>query len=127
VPVNEVDRKIVEDLCGGMQIGPAAEGSILALFADDAVFVEPFTGQVQTHVGKPAIQACLSSMWQNRAPDFRLTVDRVDMDGDTVLAEWTCTSTFMPGPMRGQDLLKTKGGKISRLEIIVTEMPKFGS
>jgi ketosteroid isomerase-like protein len=125
--VTDADRQILEDLLRYMQIGPAAEDSIISLFADDAVFVEPFTGQNQTHNGKPAIRASLAAMWQNRAPDLTLTLDRVDLDGDVVRADWTCTSAMMPGPMRGRDFLKTRDGKISRLEIIITEMPSFGA
>jgi uncharacterized protein (TIGR02246 family) len=124
--VSEQDRKLVVDLCKGMQTGPAAEDAIVALFTEDGVLVEPFSGTPQTHKGRPAIRASLQQMWQNRAPDLTLTVDRVDLDGDRVRAEWTCTSSLMPGPMRGVDLLLTRAGKISRLEIQITEMPQFG-
>jgi hypothetical protein len=126
VPVSNQDRKVIEDLFHAMQVGPAAEETLLSLFTDDAVFVEPFTGRAQTHSGKPAIRASLAPMWQNRAPDLALALDRVDLDGDGLRAEWTCTSSVMPGPMRGYDLLTIRSGKISRLEIVVTEMPRMG-
>ena len=123
MPVKAEDRKIVEDLCRAMQTGPSAFAELLALFADDGVLVEPFTGRMQTHTGKQAIRASLEQMAQNRAPDLTLTLDRVDMDGSAVRAEWTCTSKVMPGPMRGYDLFTIRSGKISRLEIVITEMP----
>ena len=95
----------------------------VAVSNDDGVLVEPFTGRMQTHTGKQAIRASLEQMAQNRAPDLTLTLDRVDMDGSAVRAEWTCTSKVMPGPMRGYDLFVIRSGKISRLEIVITEMP----
>jgi hypothetical protein len=118
------DRKLVEDLYKAMQIGPAAEDDLLALFTEDAVLVEPFTGRPQSHVGKEAIQASLQGMWKNRAPDLKLVLDRVDLDGPSIRAEWTCTSALLPGPMRGLDILAIESNKISRLEIVITEMPQ---
>lgn len=123
MPVKAQDRKIVEDLMRAMQMGPAAFEELLGLFAEDGVLVEPFSGAMQTHTGKPALRASLNQMSQNRAPDLALALDRVDMDGNAVRAEWTCTSKSMPGPMRGYDLFTIREGKISRLEIFVTEMP----
>ena len=117
------DRKIVQSLFTAMQSGPAGEENLMALFADDAVFIEPFTGRIQTHKGKEAIRASLQGMWQNPAPDLKLTLDRVDVDGDRVRADWTCTSPVFPKPMRGFDLFSIQDGKITRLEITVTEMP----
>jgi hypothetical protein len=123
MPVDESDRRVVEDLLRTMQAGPAGEEELLALFADDAVLVEPFAGRVQTHAGRPAIRAALAEMSKGRAPDLALNLDRVDLEGDSVRAEWTCTSALMPGPLRGHDLLTIRSGKILRLEIIITEMP----
>jgi ketosteroid isomerase-like protein len=126
VPVRDEDRRVVEDLLRAMETGPGAEAQLLGLFADDAVLVEPFTGRVKTHTGKKAIRAALALMWQNRAPDLKLTLDCLEPEGDRLRAEWTCTSSLMPGALRGHDLLTLRGGKISRLEIIVTELPRFG-
>jgi hypothetical protein len=123
VPVKDQDLKIIEGVMRGMQTGPAAENDILELFAEDGVLVEPFTGRIQTHVGKAQLRACLQDMWKNRAPDLMLKTDRVDLDGETLRAEWTCTSTVLPGPMRGYDLFTIHQGKICRLEIAITEMP----
>jgi ketosteroid isomerase-like protein len=125
MPVDD-DRKVVEELYKAMQAGPAGEAAIMALFTDDAVLVEPFTGRPRTHSGKAAIRAALAAMWQGRAPDLVLTLDRVDIEGDSVRAEWTCTSSILPGPLRGRDCLTVRSGKIAFLEITITEMPSFG-
>jgi ketosteroid isomerase-like protein len=122
----DAERKVVEELYQAMQAGPAGEAAIMALFADDAVLVEPFTGQPRTHSGKAAIRAALATMWQGRAPDLVLTLDRVDIDGDSVRAAWTCTSSVLPGPLRGRDCLTVRSGQITFLEITITEMPSFG-
>lgn len=123
MPVNDNDRQIVADLFKAMQAGPAGTEALLALFAEDGVLVESFTGHVQTHIGKPAIRAGLAEMGRNRAPDLSLKLERVDMDEDRIRAEWTCTASVLPSPIRGYDLFTIRSDKIARLEIIITEMP----
>ena len=99
----------------------------MALFADGAVLVEPFSGQEQTHSGLAAIRQSFRDQWNNPVPDLRLTLERVDLDGNVVRAEWTCTSPVFPSPMRGYDLFTLDaGGKIARLEIVVTDAPPMG-
>ena len=121
--VNESDRKIVDNLFKAMQAGPAGEEAMMELFAEDAVFIEPFSGRTQTHQGKAAIRESFKQMFENPAPDMKLQMDRVDMDGDRLRAEWTCTSPVFPEPMRGHDLFTIADGKIARLEVVVTSMP----
>lgn len=123
MPVLEQDRKTVEGLFRAMQMGPSGEEAMMALFDDNAVFVEPFSGQVQTHTGKHAIRGSFREMWKEPLPDLRLILDQVDLDGDQVRAEWTCVSSALPVPMRGFDLFQVRAGKITRLEIVVTDMP----
>ncbi len=117
---------MVEALFAAMQAGPAGEDEMMALFAEDATLIEPFTGEVKTHTGKPAIREGFSETWKDPAPDLKLTVDRVDLDGANVRAEWTCTSPVFPTPMRGHDLFTIEQGKITRLEVVVTDMPPMG-
>jgi hypothetical protein len=121
MPVPEPDRKTVESLFKAMQMGPPGEDAMMALFDENAVFIEPFSGQVQTHTGKGAIRASFRQMWQDPLPDLRLSLDQVELDGDTLRAEWTCVSPALPAPMRGFDLFRIRAGKILRLEIIVTQ------
>ena len=124
--VSEADRKIVDNLFRAMQAGPAGEEQMMALFADDAIFVEPFSGAPKTHTGLDAIRASFRDMWAEPVPDMKLTLDRIDLDGDRLRAEWTCTASVFPVPMRGSDLFTIESGKIARLEIEVTEMPQMG-
>jgi uncharacterized protein (TIGR02246 family) len=124
MPVSQQDRQLVEDMLRAMQAGPPGEQELLSLFTEDAVLVEPFTGRVQTHTGKAAIRANVQEMAKTRVPDLTLKLDRIDLDGDRLRAEWTCTSAMMPAPMRGYDLVTVRDGRIGRLEIVVTEMPR---
>jgi hypothetical protein len=121
MPVSAQDQKTVESLFKAMQMGPSGEEAMMALFDESAVFIEPFSGQVQTHTGKSAIRDSFREMWKQPLPDLRLTLDRVDVDGDALRAEWTCVSPALPGPMRGFDLFRIRAGRILRLEIVVTE------
>jgi hypothetical protein len=124
MPVSAQQRKLVEDLFKAMQMGPGGEESMMDLFADDAVLIEPFSGEPQTHTGRNAIRHSFRDQWKNPVPALRLVLDRVDLDGRQVRADWTCTSPAFPSPMRGYDLFALNGeGKIARLEIIVTEAP----
>jgi SnoaL-like domain len=122
--INARERKVVEGVFRAMQSGPGGEEALMALFDERAVFVEPFSGEPHTHVGKDAIRGSFRDQWKDPLPDFRLRLDRVDLDGRQVRAEWTCTSSVFPTPMRGYDLFTLNDdGKIARFEIIVTEAP----
>lgn len=126
MPVSEQDRSVVEAMFKAMQAGASGERDMMALFSDDAVLIEPFTGTPITHTGKSAIRESFLGMWKEPAPDLKLMVDRIDLDGDHIRADWTCTSPVFPSPMRGHDLFTIADGKITRLEIIVTDMPPMG-
>ena len=127
MPISPQQRKVVEDLFRAMQTGPGGEEAMMALFADSAVLVEPFAGQPQTHHGLTAIRQSFRDQWKNPIPELRLTLDRVDVDGPVVRAEWTCTSPVFPAPMRGYDLFTLDAtGQIARLEIVVTDAPPMG-
>lgn len=121
--VSREEKDVIERIFKAMQTGLEAEEDMMALFADDAVFTEPFSGEPQTHEGKPAIRKCFIDMWSEPGPDMELTVDRVDLDDDKIIAEWTCTSPAFSEPMRGMDKFRIKDGLIQYLEVVVTEMP----
>jgi ketosteroid isomerase-like protein len=121
--VHASDQSVVENLFKAMQAGPSGESLMMSLFHDDAVFIEPFSGRPVTHNGREAIRASFRQQNEHPLPDMKLTLDRVDLDGPLVRAEWTCSSSAFAEPMRGHDLFTIKDGKISRLEIIVTGMP----
>lgn len=124
MPLNARQRNTVEGLFRAMQAGPGGEDAMVSLFADDAVFVEPFSGRAQTHTGTAAIRQSFRDQWDNPPPDLTLVLDRVDLDGPLVRAEWTCTSPAFSSPMRGYDLFTlNEAGKITRLEIVLTDVP----
>jgi hypothetical protein len=120
---SQSDRAVVEDLFKAMQAGPTGETLMMSLFRDDAVFIEPFSGQPVTHTGHAAIRASFRQQTAHPLPDMKLTLDRVDLDAGMVRAEWTCSSSAFPAPMRGHDLFTIQNGQIARLEIVVTDMP----
>jgi hypothetical protein len=122
--VSAQQRKVVEDLFKAMQMGPGGEESMMKLFAEDAVFIEPFSGESQTHAGRDAIRQSFRNQWIDPPPDLRLVLHRVDLDGRQIRADWTCTSPAFPSPMRGYDLFTLNAaGEITRLEIVVTDAP----
>ena len=125
--VNEQQQKVVEDVFRAMQAGPHGEQAMMDLFADEAVLVEPFSGRVQIHTGKAAIRQSFQDQWKNPLPDLTLILNRVDLDGPLIRAEWTCTSAVFATPMRGYDLFTVDAsGRIARLEIVVTDAPPMG-
>lgn len=126
MPVENEDRRVVEAMFKAMQAGPTGEEDMMALFAEDATFIEPFSGEPRTHNGVDAIRQSFKDMWSQPGPELNLVMDRVDMDGDVIKAEWTCTSEAFPTPMRGFDLFQITSGKIQRLEVVVTDMPPMG-
>lgn len=119
-------QSVVDRFFKAMQAGKDAEGELLALFTDDAVLTEPFTGEPRTHTGIVAVRDSFRCTWEAPVPDVKLEVNRVDLDGPRVRAEWTCTAPAFPNPIRGHDLFDIRDGKIARLEIVVTEMPDMG-
>jgi uncharacterized protein (TIGR02246 family) len=114
--VSPSDRAVVDAYFAAMQAGPAAEADLLALFTDDAVYVEPFSGEARTHRGTTAIRAMLKASWTTGPPDLVITVHRVDLDGDEVVASWSCKGPSMPTPVRGTDRYVLRGDRIARLE-----------
>ena len=100
-----------------MQTGASAESEMMSLFADEATYVEPFSGRSTTHKGKAAIRAAFVRGWRSPMPNMTITVDRVELDGDQVTAHWTCRSPALPGGEgRGVNVYKLANGLIVRLE-----------
>jgi hypothetical protein len=121
--VHASDRLVVENLFKAMQAGAEGEQLMMSLFHDDAVFIEPFSGQPITHDGQEAIRQSFKRQTEHPLPDMKLTLDRIDLDGAIVRADWTCSSSAFASPMRGYDLFTIENGKIARLEIVVTTVP----
>lgn len=107
----------VERFFVAVQAGAASEEAMMALFHPDAVYSEPFSGTPRIHRGKSAIRAALSEGWRHPLPQMRIAVDRVDIDGNTVRAEWTCYSPALPGGSgRGVNRFVLSQGLIAELE-----------
>jgi hypothetical protein len=116
--VRPSDRILVEQVCDAMQAGPAGKEDMLALFTDDAVLIEPFSGEPKRFEGIASIRERYTAMVEEpRPPDFRLLLDRVDTDGTHVIAEWTCTSVVLAAPMKGVSRYVIRDNKIQSLEI----------
>lgn len=120
---DDMQRDVVDRFFKAMQAGKEAEERLMALFATDAILTEPFSGEPQTHKGLEAVRNSFRCTWEHPVPDVKLEVNRVDLDGARVRAEWTCTAPAFPSPIRGHDLFDIRDGKIAKLEIVVTEMP----
>ena len=112
------NRNVVERYFQAMRAGAGGSDEMMSLFADDAVYVDPFGGDGMplTHVGKDAIRCAFVQSQQHAPPDMTLSLDRVDVDGERVRSEWTCNSPAFPRPMRGQDLWIIQHGLVVRLE-----------
>ena len=125
MPVSRSHQQVIEDTSRAMQAGPAGEATILSLFAEDAVWVEPYTGQRRTHAGKDAIRAALRQMWQQPSPPgFAITTERMDAAGPSVRVDWKCTCDGFPELMRGYSLYTiSPANLIERLELFITEAP----
>lgn len=108
--------EVVKAYYAAMQRGADAVDDLSDLFAADAVYTEPFSGETRRHVGRAAIRANFESSMKNRPPDLKLSVDRVDVDGEEVIAEWTCESPAFEQPVRGRDRYVVRDGAIVVLE-----------
>lgn len=120
------ERDVIERYFAAMRRGAAAEGDMMALFADDAVYVEPFTGETEPWVGKEAVRTALRRGWAQPLPDLELEVRRIDISGSEATAEWVCTSPALPGPVTGKDEYTIADGKITRLVVQIVGSPPDG-
>ena len=113
--------EVVERYFAAMQGGQAEADALFSLFADDAVYVEPFSGagdgKVLSHRGLAAIRACFEANWSKSPPALSLEVNRIDVDGPVVRSEWTCRSPAFDEPVRGVDVCTVRDGRIERLEV----------
>ena len=111
------DRELVDAYFGAMRRGADAEDEMMALFADDAVYVEPFSGAPRESAGREAIRATLREGWATPLPEMVLDVHEVEVTAEGARSRWTCTSPALPGPARGEDVYTIEEGRITRLEV----------
>lgn len=108
---------VIDAYFAAMRRGSDAEDELVGLFADDAVYLEPFTGTDQPAEGRAAIRERFRQGWETPMPDLELDVLSVEVDGDTARSVWECRSSALPGPMRGEDRYTFRDGRITRLEV----------
>ncbi|MEM7272731.1 MAG: nuclear transport factor 2 family protein [Actinomycetota bacterium] len=104
-----------------MRRGPEAEHDLLDLFADDAVYREPFIQPGEPAVGLAAIRARLRSGWSRPLPDLELDVLSVTVDGQGATSTWECRSSAFPAPVRGTDRYRFRDGKIVELDVTIDQ------
>lgn len=126
MPVKPEDRQVVDKVFQAMHARAQGEKVMATLFAQNATLSEPFSGEPRTHKGKESIMAWFRQAVTEMPPDMTIKMDRIDMDGERVRADWTCTSSAFSTPMKGSDYYRIAGGLIEQAEFVVTEMPPMG-
>lgn len=122
--MGQASEKIVNRFFAAMQAGAASEAEMMELFHDDAIYTEPFTGTIRTHVGKEAIRATMREGWKYPLPDMRIEVDQLEIERSEVRARWTCYSPGLPGGKgQGENRFTLVDGLIIRLDTSVA-MPQ---
>ncbi len=111
-----IERGLIERYYRAMEAG--SQERMQGLFTDDAVYIEPFSngGAPTRHDGREAIVGWLAASFEQGNKGVTITLDRLDVDGDAVVAEWTCVGPMLPGPMKGHDRYRVRDGRIARLE-----------
>ena len=110
-------RSTVERYFAAMRRGAEAEDEMMALFAEDATYVEPFSGTARTSVGKEQIRATLREGWATPLPDLKLIVHTIDIEDKVARSRWTCESPALPGPVSGSDTYVIEDGLITSLTV----------
>ena len=113
---------VVDRYFAAMRQGAAAEDDMLALFTEDAVYAEPFSG-LEPAEGIAAIRQRLRQGWEFPLPDLELDVVEVEVSGDSARSVWECRSPALPGPMRGEDRYRFTDGRIARLDVTILDRP----
>lgn len=107
----------VDRFFAAMQTQGQSEAEMMALFADDAEYVEPFSGAARSHRGREAIRQALRESWRQPLPSMRIQIDEVRVDAGVTRARWTCFSPALPGGSgRGENTFTLRDGLITRLE-----------
>lgn len=110
------DRAIIERYYRAMEAGSPQQMD--DIFTTDAIYSEPFSkgGEPTTHSGRAEIVGWLAASFDQGNKGVTITLDRLDVDGDEVVAEWTCVGPMLPGPMKGHDRYQVRDGQIARLD-----------
>jgi hypothetical protein len=99
-----------------MQAGRAGGAALSDLFAEDAVYEEPFSGAPQRHSGRTAVMAAMARGWEQPLPEMRIAIDRAETQGNVIELQWTCYSPALPGGKgQGRNRFVMRDGLIAEL------------
>lgn len=99
-----------------MQAGPPGLEMLRGMFAEDAEYSEPFSGQDEPHRGPDAIIAAFAASRTDAFDDAVIELGAVAVEGDTIRVQWTCISQAIPGGRgSGTNLFRMRDGKIASL------------
>ncbi len=99
-----------------MQAGEPGAAALEAMFAEDAIYEEPFTGETRRHEGRAAIMKAMALGWEMPMEDTRLQVRHAETTGGEVRVAWTCYSPSIPGGQgSGLNRFTFEGDKITSL------------
>ena len=122
--MEKTPREIVDAYFAAMRRGAAAEDEIIALFTEDAVYEEPFTGESGGAVGRTAIRERLRTGWTSPLPDMTVEVLSMTVTPDQATARWRCTSPALPGGVAtGTDRYRFRDGRIAHLRVKLDRPP----
>lgn len=114
-------RSVVATYFAAMRRGSDAEEEMMSLFAEAAVYSEPFIAPNEPAVGKDEIRHRLRAGWADPLPEMELDVLEVTLEDGYARSIWECRSPRLPGPVRGEDRYEIVDGLITRLEVRITE------
>ena len=120
------EHKVIERYFTAMRRGSVAETEMMELFAEGAVYIEPFTGESRPWVGKDSIREALRRGWAEPLPDLELSVQRVDIRDGQATSAWICRSPALPAPVHGRDEYTIVDGRITRLEVKIVDPTDAG-
>lgn len=106
-----------------MQAGPSGADLLGSLFAEEAVYSEPFSGQAEPHRGRSAILAAFAASRTDDFDDAVINLGAVEVDGKTITVKWTCYSQAISGGSgSGKNVFTLSDGKIVSL-VTTLDMP----
>ncbi len=100
-----------------MQAGPSGLELLRELFAEDAEYTEPFSGQTAPHKGRAAIIKAFNDSRSDAFDDAVITLSNVTLKENTITVGWTCISQAIPGGQgSGTNVFELADGKIASLK-----------
>ena len=99
-----------------MQAGPSGLERLRNMFAHDAKYSEPFSGQTTPHQGRDAIVAAFDASRSDAFDDAVIQLSHVEVKGESIIVGWTCISQAIPGGQgSGQNVFQIRDGLIASL------------